>query len=81
MSRSVQNKPPVVACSLEELPDPCKPAELAAALRISVSLIYHEIGNGRLPAIRLGKGKIRPAVLLIERKDIATWLEKCKGGK
>ncbi len=48
---------------LEELPDPVRPADVAALAGVSVDLIYDEINAGRLRVKRLG-GAVRPTYLI-----------------
>ncbi len=58
---------------LEELPDPMRPADVAALAGVSKDLIYKEILAGRLRVKKLG-GEKRPTYL-ITHAWYRDWLE------
>ena len=50
------------------------PAEVLARLRVSVKTLYRLIGDGELPAVRVGRQwRVRP-------RDLETWLRDHQNG-
>ncbi|MEU2789058.1 helix-turn-helix domain-containing protein [Streptomyces sp. NPDC007100] len=61
-----------VTTKLEQLLDA---AEVAARLRVSRSTVYNLVAAGRLPAHRMGGGKIRPRGLRIPESAVLAYLD------
>lgn len=50
-------------------------AEVAIRLRVSRSTVYNLVASGRMPAHRMGGGKIRPRGLRIPESAVTAYLD------
>jgi len=64
--------------SLEMLPDPITPPEVAAALRIVRSTVFDLLRRGAIRHLRVGTS--RRARILIYKADLIAWIEASKTG-
>ncbi|MCZ4098016.1 helix-turn-helix domain-containing protein [Streptomyces sp. H39-C1] len=70
---------PLVTENVAEGPDPfLTVAEVVARLRVSKSTVYNLIGSGRLPAHRMGRGKIRPRGYRVPESQVEQYLQNSR---